>query len=50
MYSIFYENKKIAFRTMNKNFAISTIKLTECWINTQTTPVEFQIQASYFLS
>ena len=34
--------------TVDKNSAISIMKLTECWINTQTRPVEFQIQASSF--
>jgi hypothetical protein len=42
------ENKNIVFRTRDKNSAISIMKLTECWINTQTRPVEFQIQASSF--
>jgi hypothetical protein len=42
------ENKNVVFRTRDKNSAINILNLTECWINNQTRPVEFQIQASSF--
>ena len=42
------ENKNVVFRTRDKNSAINILKLTECWIKTQTRPVEFQKQASSF--
>jgi hypothetical protein len=42
------ENKNIVFRTRDKNSAINILNLTECWINNQTRPVEFQFQASSF--
>jgi hypothetical protein len=42
------ENKNVVFRTRDKNSAINILNLTECWINNQTRPVEFQFQASSF--
>ena len=42
-----YENKNTAFRTRDKNSAISIMKLTKEWIKTQTRPSEFQRQASF---
>jgi hypothetical protein len=42
------ENKNVVFRTRDKNSAINILKLTECWIKTQTRPIEFQKQASSF--
>ena len=41
------KNKNIVFRTRDKNSAISIMKLTKEWINTQTRPSEFQRQASF---
>ena len=41
------KNKNIVFRTRDKNSAISIMKLTKEWINTQTRPSEFQQQASF---
>jgi hypothetical protein len=35
------ENKNVVFRTRDKNSAINIMNLTDCWINTQTRPVEF---------
>jgi hypothetical protein len=29
----------------DKNSAINILNLTECWINNQTTPLEFQCEA-----
>ena len=37
-----YENKNTVFRTRDKNSAISIMKLTKDWIETQTRPSEFQ--------
>jgi hypothetical protein len=37
-----YENKNTVFRTRDKNSAISIMKLTKEWIETQTRPSEFQ--------
>ena len=42
------ENKNVVFRTRDKNSAINILKLTDCWIKTQTRPIEFQKQASSF--
>ena len=42
-----YENKNTVFRTRDKNSAISIMKLTKEWIETQTRPSEFQRQASF---
>ena len=44
------ENKNVVFRTRDKNSAINILNLTECWINNQTRPVEFQceVKASSF--
>ena len=42
-----YENKNTVFRTRDKNSAISIMKLTKDWIETQTRPSEFQRQASF---
>ena len=39
------ENKNVVFRTRDKNSAINILNLTECWINNQTRPVEFQCEA-----
>ena len=41
------KNKNIVFRTRDKNSAISIMKLTKEWIETQTRPCEFQRQASF---
>ena len=41
------KNKNTVFRTRDKNSAISIMKLTKEWIETQTRPSEFQRQA-YF--
>ena len=41
------KNKNIVFRTRDKNSAISIMKLTKEWIETQTRPSEFQRQASF---
>ena len=45
-----YENKKIVFRTRDANSSINILKLTKCWINTQTRPTEFQNHISSFTS
>jgi len=42
-----YENKNTAFRTRDKNSAISIMKLTRDWIETQTRPSEFQRHPSF---
>ena len=42
-----YENKNTVFRTRDKNSAISIMKLTKDWIETQTRPSEFQRHASF---
>jgi hypothetical protein len=44
------ENKKIVFRTRDANSSINILKLTKCWIDTQTRPTEFQNQISSFTS
>jgi hypothetical protein len=44
------ENKNTVFRTRDKNSAINILNLTECYINNQTRPVEFQCKASSFTS
>ncbi len=36
------ENKKIVFRTRDANSSINILKLTKCWIEKQTRPIEFQ--------
>jgi len=36
------ENKKVVFRTRDKNSAVNIMKLTKCWIENQTRPTEFQ--------
>jgi len=41
------KNKNIVFRTRDKNSAISIMKLTKEWIETQTRPSEFQRQSSF---
>ena len=41
------KNKNTVFKTRDKNSAISIMKLTKEWINTQTRPSEFQRQASF---
>lgn len=41
------KNKNTVFRTRDKNSAISIMKLTKDWIETQTRPSEFQRQASF---
>ena len=41
------KNKNTVFRTRDKNSAISIMKLTQEWIETQTRPSEFQRQASF---
>jgi hypothetical protein len=41
------KNKNTVFRTRDKNSAISIMKLTKEWIETQTRPSEFQRQASF---
>jgi hypothetical protein len=41
------KNKNGVFRTRDKNSAISIMKLTKEWIETQTRPSEFQRQASF---
>lgn len=41
------KNKNIVFRTRNKNSAISIMKLTKEWIETQTRPSKFQLQTSF---
>ena len=38
------KNKNGVYRTRDKNSAISIMKLTKEWINTQTRPVEFQFK------
>jgi hypothetical protein len=38
------KNKNSVYRTRDKNSAISIMKLTKEWINTQTRPVEFQFK------
>ena len=42
-----YENKNTVFRTRDKNSAISIMKLTKDWIETQTRPSEFQRHPSF---
>jgi len=42
-----YENKNTVFRTRDKNSAISIMKLTKEWIETQTRPIEFQRHPSF---
>ena len=42
-----YENKNTVFRTRDKNSAISIMKLTKEWIETQTRPSEFQRHPSF---
>ena len=42
------ENKKTVFRTRDANSAINIMKLTQCWINNQSRPCEFQIKNSSF--
>jgi hypothetical protein len=42
-----YKNKNTAFRTRDKNSAISIMKLTRDWIETQTRPSEFQRHPSF---
>ncbi len=42
-----YENKNTVFRTRDKNSAISIMKITRDWIETQTRPSEFQRQPSF---
>jgi len=44
------ENKKIVFRTRDANSSINILKLTKCWIDTQTRPTEFQNHISSFTS
>jgi hypothetical protein len=44
------ENKKIVFRTRDANSSINILKLTKCWIEKQTRPIEFQNQISSFTS
>ena len=39
--------KNTAFRTRDKNSAISIMKFTRDWIETQTRPSEFQRHPSY---
>jgi hypothetical protein len=41
------KNKNTVFRTRDKNSAISIMKLTKEWIETQTRPSEFQRQPSF---
>ena len=42
------ENKKIVFRTRDANYSINILKLTKCWIEKQTRPIEFQEQILSF--
>jgi hypothetical protein len=42
-----YENKNTVFRTRDKNSAVSIMKLTKEWIETQTRPSEFQRHPSF---
>ena len=44
------ENKKIVFRTRDANSSINIMKLTKCWIETQTRPAEFHMKISSFTS
>ena len=44
------ENKKIVFRTRDANSSINILKLTKCWIEKQTRPIEFQNHISSFTS
>ncbi|MCJ7802592.1 MAG: hypothetical protein MUP82_09590 [Candidatus Marinimicrobia bacterium] len=42
------ENKKIAFRTRDANSSINIMKLTSCWIDSQTRPTAFHSHISSF--
>ena len=44
------ENKKIVFRTRDANSSINIMKLTSCWIESQTRPTAFHSQISSFTS
>ena len=42
------ENKKIVFRTRDANSSINIMKLTSCWIDSQTRPTAFHSHISSF--
>jgi hypothetical protein len=44
------ENKQTVFRTRDANSSINIMKLTKCWIETQTRPAEFHMKISSFTS
>jgi len=44
------QNKQTVFRTRDANSSINIMKLTKCWIETQTRPVEFHMKISSFTS
>jgi len=43
------ENKKIVFRTRDANSSINIMKLTSCWIDSQTRPIAFHSHISSFI-
>jgi hypothetical protein len=44
------QNKQTVFRTRDANSSINIMKLTKCWIETQTRPAEFHMKISSFTS